>query len=884
MDKLSLVAFLVVFVGLLTLVASSRAALRRLGGLAVTLGLAGAAQWQMLDGRFLQGGLLYTAAAGSLLLCMRLSRTDFAALVAWERWSIWQEGAALAAVLGVATLLRLWRFGNVPYGIEQDEGLWTWEIAHQFFSHLRPGFTEYHFTSFPVGFSEGGIFLRLFGLHMLSVRLEVLFFSLLATVLFYLLVRGLISVPVAVIATFFLGISVIDISASRVALFEVRVKFWVIASYFLFFWGLRRNDVLLFLLTGGALAGGMLVYQTFFLTPLVVVLTLFVVALRERYRWREHGLALLAITAPLPLAAGRVWNFVQAQRGFTSREWVSFTSLHPYDSAFEKFIRMWQFAGENFGEIAQSLFFRQRWGDFIIIRSEGPIVLAAVIPLSILGLVIALLNLRKSAYAFVLLWLLIGFFVAPLSTGTNYVRIVYPGLPAVYVLAAIGAFFVVKAVYRNAGLVRGYMYFGVLVLFAALLTGVSWRIYFHEVADPLDRQQRREMLDTVSSAADIAPMVFLPYVPAHGDTLDVEVDGVRFEVGHRWGLRNAEEHYQLVSYDSLLASIAKEPLSDPLAIVYHKTLGAERELRESAMEAVAGCYPDREVEIGSFFDLITISPDQLAASRCYSIAGVTAQSPAGSLPPSPAGEVAFRWGGAQGKQRSFRLVLERARDGVQLLEAEDVLAGPAWYEDLRFGPGHSGRSFLIDNWQAGRAQGVVVVPEEGRYQLWVRFNQRALTDAQAFFYVDGQGTPFGAAGPEELDKWVWKSVGSYDLTAGEHTLGVQKFYGRDPHNGLFLDSIIISSDEGFDPNRDDLWQEVFDSRETESSESEFVLSAAAPDCAVCGPEGLAPGRYRWRVQVFDGERLVDAVGNRGVWSDYAEFLVEPSSVSSVPGP
>lgn len=883
MDKLSLVAFFVVFVGLTLVLASSRADLRRLGGIAVTLGLAGAAQWQMLDGAFLQGGLLYTAAVGSLLLWARFSRVDLAALAVGDGWNRWQEGIGLAAVLGVTVLLRLWRFGNVPYGIEQDEGAWTWEIGHQFFSDLRPAGTTYHFTSFPVGFFEGGLFLRLFGLDMFSARFEVLFFSLLATVLFYLLVRRLISVPVALIATFFLAISVIDISASRVALFEAKVKFWVILSYFLFFWALRRNDLLLFLLTGGALAGGMLVYQTFFLTPVVVVLSLFVVALKEWYRWREHALALLAISLPLALVFSRVWDFVQAQRGFTSKEWVSFTSLHPYDSLPEKFVRVWQFAGENFGETAHSVFFRQRWADFLMTRADGPILLAAVVPLAILGLIIALRNLRRTEYTFLLLWLLIGFFVAPLSTGNNYVRISYPGLPAVYVFAGLATSFVVTAIYRNAGRVRGYAYGCCLALFAMALVAVSWQIYFDEVLDPVDRQQRREMLDVVSAAAEASDMVLLPYVPASGDTLDLEIEGVRFAVGGQRGLRNADEHYQLIPYDSLLTSISKEQQSDPLAIVYHKTIGSDPEARARMMETVTQCYSNHEVQIGEFFDLITIHPLESAASRCYSFS-VTAQSPTGSLPPSLAEELAFRWEGAQGKQRSFRLTLERMRDGVQLLEAEDVFAGPRWYEDLRFGPGHSGRSFLIDDWGAGRAEAMVLVPEDGQYWVWVRFNQRVLTDAQAFFYVDGRQSPFGTAGPEELDTWVWQALGPFNLTQGEHTLGVEKSYGQDPHYGLFLDSVVISSDENFDPDNNGPWQMVFDSHETESPESNFMLDAATKDCAVCTSDGLRPGRYRWRVQVFDGERLVDALGDRGVWSGYVELQIDPSSPSPGDGP
>jgi hypothetical protein len=884
MDKLSLVAFLVVFVGLVLLVASSRAGLRRLGGLAVTLGLAGAAQWQMLDGAFLEGGLLYTAAVGSLLLWLRFNRIDLNAFVVGGQWSRWQEATAMSAVFGVTALLRLWRVGNVPYGIEQDEGAWTWEIGHQFFSDLRPLGTTYHFSGYPVGFYQGAVFLRLFGLDVVSVRYEMVFLSLVAAVLFYFLVRGLTSVPVALIATFLLGISVVDISASRVGLVEARVKFWIILSFFFFFWALRKNDVFLFLLTGGALAGGMLVYRTFYLMPLVVVLFLVVVALRERYRWREHALALLAISLPLVFAASRVTMVARAERGYASGDWFAFTTAHPYDSFPEKFVRIWQYTGQSFGETMHSLFLRQRWPDFIMVRLDGPIVLAAVVSFALLGVVIALVNVRRGAYAFVLLWLLLGLFVAPLSTGAAYVRVFFPGFPAIYILAAMAVSFVLTAIYRNAGRLRGYAYGGVLCLFAVLLVAVCWHIYFNEVVDPVDRQQRREMLDFLSAGAETSDMLLLPYLPGRGDTLDVEVDGVRFAVGGRWGLDSADDHYRLVPYDDLLPSIAKEDTSRPLTIVYHKTLGFEHEVRMQAIDAVARCYPDREVREGQFFDLITIYPEQLVSSRCYSIGGVVAQSPSGLLPPALPAGVSFHWEGAGGAQRSFRLVLERMRDDVAPLEAEDVFVGPGWYEDPRFGPGHTGRSFLIDDWKAGRAEGVVRLREGGRYWVWLRFDQRVLNDSQAFFYVDGRQLPFGAAGLDELDKWIWKGLGPFDLAQGEHTLGIEKTYGKDPHMGLFFDSLIITNSEAFDPNRDDIWQVVFDSGEVDSAESRFVLDAAADDCTVCTPDGLAPGRYRWRAQVFDGERLVDTVGDRGVWSEYAEFQVgsPPSLVEAAP--
>jgi hypothetical protein len=40
-------------------------------------------------------------------------------------------------------------------------------------------------------------------------------------------------------------------------------------------------------------------------------------------------------------------------------------------------------------------------------------------------------------------------------------------------------------------------------------------------------------------------------------------------------------------------------------------------------------------------------------------------------------------------------------------------------------------------------------------------------------------------------------------------------------------------------------------------------------------EGLPAGHYRWHVRVFEGERLVDWPGQRGVQMPEAEFTVRP---------
>jgi hypothetical protein len=102
------------------------------------------------------------------------------------------------------------------------------------------------------------------------------------------------------------------------------------------------------------------------------------------------------------------------------------------------------------------------------------------------------------------------------------------------------------------------------------------------------------------------------------------------------------------------------------------------------------------------------------------------------------------------------------------------------------------------------------------------------------------------------------------LGAGAHTLTFTRTYGSDPHFSLFLDAVALSSDPSFDPNTTALWSTAFDSGEVMSSALDYTLA-----------EGLPAGRYRWRVGVFEGERLVSWQGQRGIQMPDAEFTVRP---------
>jgi hypothetical protein len=81
---------------------------------------------------------------------------------------------------------------------------------------------------------------------------------------------------------------------------------------------------------------------------------------------------------------------------------------------------------------------------------------------------------------------------------------------------------------------------------------------------------------------------------------------------------------------------------------------------------------------------------------------------------------------------------------------------------------------------------------------------------------------------------------------------------------MFVDQVILSADPSFHPRERGIWDTVLD-REL----------AATPGGRQTTRLAEAPaGAYRWRLQLRDGDRLIDRLGRPGPWTQYQEFLVE----------
>jgi len=127
----------------------------------------------------------------------------------------------------------------------------------------------------------------------------------------------------------------------------------------------------------------------------------------------------------------------------------------------------------------------------------------------------------------------------------------------------------------------------------------------------------------------------------------------------------------------------------------------------------------------------------------------------------------------------------------------------------------------------------------------------------------GQTVEFAQNGGPR-NEWIWKDLGAFQLPAGPTPILLSRVYGRDPQYAIFIDSVVVTSSPDFQPERDRVWQGAFTSGEMASSATQYTL-----------PSALAPGQYRWSVRIFDGDRLVDTLGARGVESPQTTFTVTP---------
>jgi hypothetical protein len=644
-------------------------------------------------------------------------------------------------------------------------------------------------------------------------------------------------------------------------------------TIFLLVLALDLRNPLVFLLAGASALGGILTYETFYPMAVVAAAVYVVYLLRARLPAWRGAVNALALALPSILVATRVRDYMDSRRPYHSEAW----SLHKGDASglFDMAWVALTWAGERIEGLLTLIFFRQP-RDFLIVR-DGSLTNAALVPLFVLGLVVVVSRIRRLEMSVIGIWLAAGFLI-PTALGDPSLRVVYAGLPAFYLVCAVGVVFLGSRLLLGANLaLPGLRRLSPVLLIApmgavffATLVVANWHIYFHEIEDPTDNRVQREVVDTVSSLAKEGYFIILPYLPNHFDELEVETESIHLTVASHTGMDEASAHYQHVEFQGLVEALtsAKEAGQAP-AVIYDRNRGAGDSERSDSLQQALRCYPSAQVRSGQFFDVYTYSRDTVGQEECYGAPPPAALSPEETV--APGTPLVLRWRSEARRQTAYRLLLERHRPEVLFIEAEDFSNLRGWGPDTRFAPESTGQGYLADTAATGVAAQTVTLPAGGEYYVWVRSYRRVPDGSRNYVAVDGDSWLYSERqGPGFLNRWVWDKVGPTSLLVGEHTVA----FSRQPDPGgsmqMFVDSVVLTTDPMFDPAADSAWEPVADTSVVPSDAASFTVDGSL----------IVEGAYRWRVQVFDGDLLVAADGSVGVWSDAREFRVATGSTAS----
>jgi hypothetical protein len=256
-----------------------------------------------------------------------------------------------------------------------------------------------------------------------------------------------------------------------------------------------------------------------------------------------------------------------------------------------------------------------------------------------------------------------------------------------------------------------------------------------------------------------------------------------------------------------------------------------------------------------------LGSQDLGSPLCYSPAKPTAILPGDNLKSDDGQPVFLHWDTNNVNTSSFLITLERKLENIFWIEAEDF-QGPGWHPEGRFVNDFYGSGFLLDDEHAGQANYDFNVPMAGRYKVWVRSYKRRVNDQHNFIGFAGQKLEF--AGDESpLNGWVWMDMGVFDLSAGPLPLSLTRTYGTDEQYSVFIDTVVVTSDLDYQPGSEDSeWRMITSTGEINSTASMYPLGV-----------DLLPGEYRWKVRIFDGDKIVDSSGERGIESDVNDFIV-----------
>ena len=787
-----------------------------------------------------------------------------------------QAEAGFFILLMIASaFVRFYDLSYRVYGLDADESKWTIQSWYSAILRIDMGqFSSMHYQYQPVSFWVRSVFLRVFGIDFFSARLESAILSLISVGVFYFLVRLITGKSIiALLSSLFYSFSFMELSASHQALHNTTSEIWIFSALFFLFLGIQRRKIWQFQLLGILLALGMLTYETFYPTVFLVIiyllgLTIYDLVQRKK-TVRRWFLFLITVIWPVALSYfGFTRNYI------TSRSFYHFGAIRNAIEYQPTIAKMLGFFFGHVEDVFETIFVRVVWVDWLV-NWQGPLINPLLAPFIIIGFFYSIWNFRRSHCGFVLLWFFLNIIPGPILLASVQPRVMYSALAPLMVFGAMG----IWGIFSMPRTLLAPYFNRLVVLLVILLSGAilanDYLIFSSKLIDPIERQKRRELADMTSTSAYSTSMLLLPYFPGQSDSVKMEPHLVLFSVaGDQYPGLEAVDHLSYVPFEDLLASLWEYQNYNNLDILFDKDAISLKGEREKIINTLLKCYPDIKLKNeGRFFNLYHLDKKALGAPVCYSPAVAKAIVPKGFDAIQENKPITFIWDTGDIVASSFDIRIERKRPDIHWIEVEEAFQGTGWYLDTHseYGftvetesaYGFTGEGFLLEDGCAGEAKYVFDIASSGQYRVWIRSYTRLANDQRNYISINGEAVEF-SKNNLLLMQWIWEDVGVFDLKTGSLPISLFLIYEDDEMFSMFIDSIVLTTDLTYNPEKDDIWESVVDTGEMQVlNNNKYTLE-----------ERLPSGHYRWQVRCFDEAWLVDEYGERGIVSIAAPFIID----------
>lgn len=807
-----------------------------------SMSLAGAAQWMVSSENQLQLGIyLYLTAAAGFFFWSRLAHVDVGTDLDEKRpipfrWEV----VLVALVLILATFSRMYTLRTIPYGIEGDEAKWTAEVVSLGLRGDPDGNGIYHRDALPGSFFMQTVFHRLLGPSLISARFEVALFSVIATLVFYLFLRQITSMPMALLAAWLLSGCMFDISASRLANVESHVKLWPVLTLALLAWALEKKQWHAYAITGIALAIGLLTYDTVWPLGLLALILTIIESIRQKEKPGKAIQNIMALLIPsmlvapvlVPYITGRMFYYEIGNKGWGN-------GLETLLSHTADVFTSW---------------YRVTYQDFLYNRT-GPLLNAFLLPWMTLGVAAALANPRHRLSLWTLIWVLLFIFPVPVLAHSPFGRVYYPALPAMYVLVAIGMYIFARETLRSLG-----SDFRPLITAAAMVILIwiplfNLYIYFNEVEDSGDRVMRREVAELAKGAASPDTLIVLASVPNYDEPLNNEFQMIELFMLEKLPIEQISSSYKKVALENVLPTLVEISSRPNRSIILDTFSPNSRPERDALAEALRKCFPQAKWTKGVQFDRVDISAEAVESSTCISTV----------LSLEFVSENRLSWQLTNGTASRISLKCDIQQVNHEALEAETLPIYPGWQTETAFASDWKGSGFLMDNYGSQPILFDIEVDAEKPVYIWVRYYKRSVDNSPAQISLGGSAFSFANINEDKLNQWNWERIGPFNPSVGMNTLTLERPYLEDPFKfiAVFIDSLIVTSDEGFTPSNSQFEKVPTMNVTIEPEKSSGTLTIA-----------FEPGSYRCTAEAVN-RSLVDAFGNSPVISNTIDFKISP---------